>query len=313
MKNSTVAHNWAHQLKSSQNGSHFFFKGDTIYSYGHHFPIARRISSDIFLFTSRGYSSTTSQHKAIVSRAIPGKCIVVNDVCSNGPDNLLDIAKRAVAAIESSSRRRLQHGKDWNIQQANELVWSYELYKKELKVRGDKQSERLIKLAKEVLANVKEELPKIKKRIEDERRVEQARVKRELKQNIDDWHAGKVNRVSGRLEFALVRRIVSIRDGESCEFIETSQGSYAPLKAAKVLYNLLQHGKPVHGIEVGDFSVKGYVNGILSIGCHQFERSELNRLGVLLGWGELENAEAGLVRFADYEKNNQPEVNDGQH
>jgi hypothetical protein len=36
-----VAHAWAHQTGRCHRGHHMFYEGDTIYSYGHHFPIAR--------------------------------------------------------------------------------------------------------------------------------------------------------------------------------------------------------------------------------------------------------------------------------
>jgi hypothetical protein len=62
-----VAHLWAHQSQDSArtaNGN-FFFTGDTIYSYGHHFPIARHVGG-VVLFTTRGYSVTTAGHKGHV-------------------------------------------------------------------------------------------------------------------------------------------------------------------------------------------------------------------------------------------------------
>ena len=43
----------------------FYFIGDTIYSYGNHFPIARHVNG-VVLFTTRGYSVTTAGHKGIV-------------------------------------------------------------------------------------------------------------------------------------------------------------------------------------------------------------------------------------------------------
>jgi len=49
---------------------HLFIEGDTIYSYGHHFPIAKRIGANKYLFTKQGYSITTSIHKGRVLRAL---------------------------------------------------------------------------------------------------------------------------------------------------------------------------------------------------------------------------------------------------
>ena len=57
-----------------QSGNNFYFDGDTIYSYGSHFPIARHVETKrgrAVLFTTRDYSVTTSGHKWTVLAALP--------------------------------------------------------------------------------------------------------------------------------------------------------------------------------------------------------------------------------------------------
>ena len=71
-----VAHLWAHQSQDSARNPcrNFYFDGDTIYSYGSHFPIARHVETKrgrAVLFTTRNYSVTTSGHKSTVRCAIP--------------------------------------------------------------------------------------------------------------------------------------------------------------------------------------------------------------------------------------------------
>jgi hypothetical protein len=69
MKNQDVADAFAEGATQGEAG-HLFIDGDTIYSYGHHFPIARRIAPNKFLFTTKGYSQTTAVHKGRVMRAL---------------------------------------------------------------------------------------------------------------------------------------------------------------------------------------------------------------------------------------------------
>lgn len=63
-----VAHVWAQQNQQhGRNKQHnFYFTGDTIYSYGSHFPIAvivtRKSGKRCVLFTTDGSSVTTSKH-----------------------------------------------------------------------------------------------------------------------------------------------------------------------------------------------------------------------------------------------------------
>lgn len=78
-----VAHLWAHgtQDHARTQGGRFYFNGDVIYSYGSHFPIARRIvkkdKAVLFLFTKRGYSVTTNGHKHVTRRAIPHDATII--------------------------------------------------------------------------------------------------------------------------------------------------------------------------------------------------------------------------------------------
>jgi len=52
-------------------GSRMFIKGDTIYSYGIHFPIAIRTKWG-YIFNSEGYSSSTANHKRHVLGSLSG-------------------------------------------------------------------------------------------------------------------------------------------------------------------------------------------------------------------------------------------------
>ena len=78
MKNSQIAEFFVlRDLEKNQKleGSHFFIDGNTIYSYGYHFPIAVKLK-DGFLFNSCGYSMTTAKHKGYVKRAIGNNFII---------------------------------------------------------------------------------------------------------------------------------------------------------------------------------------------------------------------------------------------
>ena len=59
--------------KSAGRGQ-MYFTGDTIYSYGPHFPIAKIFRApngeEVILFTTRTYSMTTTRHIAEVQRAV---------------------------------------------------------------------------------------------------------------------------------------------------------------------------------------------------------------------------------------------------
>lgn len=54
-----------------EHNSNVFFIGDTIYSYGTHFPMAIRLSGGMYLVNADTYSPTTSKHQCYVRRNIP--------------------------------------------------------------------------------------------------------------------------------------------------------------------------------------------------------------------------------------------------
>lgn len=62
-----VMHNWLMQTGKVRNSSSVFYEGDTIYSYGHHFPMAIHIRSKKgrrwILYNTDSYSVTTGQHQ----------------------------------------------------------------------------------------------------------------------------------------------------------------------------------------------------------------------------------------------------------
>ncbi len=84
--NHEVGHYWANQVQDSGRGSNLFFEGNTIYSYGYHFLIAKHIKPGIVLFNANSYSQSTAKHKSIVRGAIPHGTTVltVPDIDING-------------------------------------------------------------------------------------------------------------------------------------------------------------------------------------------------------------------------------------
>ena len=76
-------------------GNNMFIDGDTIYSYGYHFPICRRvtINNNIFyLFNADGYSNTTAKHKSHVrSVLLKDNIILIKNLGTFQSNNMVDI------------------------------------------------------------------------------------------------------------------------------------------------------------------------------------------------------------------------------
>lgn len=112
-----IAHLWAHKTQSAARnpGKNFYFEGDTIYSYGSHFPIARHVVNakgvPAIVFTQRSYSVTTAKHINLVRRAIPASVPVfdVPTISRYGLNptitELLETAKSDRAALDSAKSK----------------------------------------------------------------------------------------------------------------------------------------------------------------------------------------------------------------
>ena len=82
MKNSMVAHLWANEKQESAYGSHFYFEGESIYSWGDHFEAGRIVRNKrgekAYLINDEYYSGSTACHQAYVRNAIPTGAKVFN-------------------------------------------------------------------------------------------------------------------------------------------------------------------------------------------------------------------------------------------
>ena len=106
-----------------------------------------------------------------------------------------------------------------------------------------------------------------------------ARLKKqeELKIKINKWRKGRqIYFYSNEIPYQLLR----INDDE----IETSSNATVSIKAAKLLYQMIKKGMPVHGHQIGNYTVNGYANDILKIGCHSIHKDEIELLAVQNNW-----------------------------
>jgi len=132
-----IPHLWAHrtQEEARNRQGNLYFTGDTIYSYGSHFPIARYVVSEggerAVLFTTASHSVTTSSHCSAVRSAIPSGIRVfhVPNVChgrysgseltaDDHEGNLADYAERIEKHVITSARARSSYARESNHEQA---------------------------------------------------------------------------------------------------------------------------------------------------------------------------------------------------
>lgn len=114
--NEEVARVWYRQEQNEGRGSggNLYFHGNTIYSYGSHFPIAKILDDGKILFTTRSYSNSTAKHINYVWRAVgySNKNVmpVYNPDASHSTNikHWLDIIDNTVMEIRNKKNRKFE-------------------------------------------------------------------------------------------------------------------------------------------------------------------------------------------------------------
>jgi hypothetical protein len=302
---SEVCHFWANRKQESGNSSNMFFRNDTIYSYGDHFPIARHENLNTILFTTRTYSISTSKHITYTRRAIPAdkKIIYVRNVedinwAWNNPCNskegkhfypvlseiknnlevmeneIISTLKKSITArtnkpyLLSSAQNALDNMADYLELRESALLPDYrkEYNRFQSFIRKTRQGLNDNTISEAIAAQVKAE-----RKAERER---QERIRKENAEKIERWKNGE-NVYLPYLKYAFLR--IEKENG----LIKTSHNAAVSIREGKILWSMIKAGKSIHGHTIGGYTVISF-NGELKIGCHVIERSEVERIGALL-------------------------------
>lgn len=271
---SQVAHLWANknQDEATNSGRSFFFNRSTIYSYGHHFPIAKHVTNEngqnFVLFTERGYSNTTSKHIAITRSACRHLDIVY---CYNPEANHETNFKHWLQCIEAEADKLAKARKPElylnNIERIASAVKKYSEYlNAPIPVM---LSEAMNIASKDQYAEYANNRAAIAKKAQEQA---QAELKKKHKKALSEW-----------LNFETHRLYVHdgsdyLRYNSENDRIETTQAVQIPNAIARTLYNLIKTDKLSVGDKVLDFKVD-QVGNIIKIGCHTFKRKYLLDFG----------------------------------
>lgn len=276
-----VAHLWANRSQDSARTSNgnLFFRGDTIYSYGSHFPIARWVSHkgrSFVLFTSQRYSVTTSAHCSEVRNAIPPgvKVFTVESVCGKGhKDNVAGYRFRILQDAKTAKRSRL-YGEEYAarlrelVSEANEYA---ELFCLKTRFAVPSESEP---------AAVEAKGREAAKRDKARREAVARKRRQELAELAAEWIRGERDTMPNDYPEILLR----VKGSR----LQTSRGAVVELDSAKKLLPLVRSGRDWHRngetIRVGDFELDAIdTAGNVQIGCHAIKRSEIERVAAALG------------------------------
>lgn len=279
-----VAHAWAHQTGRDRNGHSMFYDGDTIYSYGRHFPIARIVEvkgRTVVLFTTRSYSVSTAKQKSIVRGSIHRRILDVERPDSTDRTAQFDeMVTRAGELVEKSKRAR-SNGDEYLrqasliIRDANDFAALFDVKRPELSLES----------LGAAVAGIADRIRKAAAK-EARRRAKEAKEReRQEAESRAAWLAGAPGRWRGTVNGKALLRV----DGDN---LETSQGASVPLAHAVRAFRFIKlvrqtgTGWKRNGrvIRVGTFTVDAIdPTGNVTAGCHAIAWSEVERIAKAIG------------------------------
>lgn len=300
-KSDEIPHLWVHKTQDSarnQQGN-FYFDGDTIYSYGSHYPLAKHVTAErksaILINTStrnHGGSVTTTQHRYAVRRAIPEGVTVfdVDSLCEYTVDhkaNLESYLTESKDALGKAERSR-KHG-GYDLARAFEMRDTARKYAQFFKVTSPRFSHlptgKKLEALKAKLAERKARakiLDAAKDARTEVRRRERERIAAlELVEKIALWRQGNPNVSSW--EIGRAPAMLRIKGAE----VETSKGVTVPIdhaaRALKFVRACIAAGREYirngHTEHVGNYAIDRIeADGTLHAGCHVISYEEIQRI-----------------------------------
>lgn len=269
--NSQLAHAWANQLQPEGRASNMFFKGPVIYSYGHHYEIARFVDAPngqkVCFVNSNGYSHSTAKHTSHIRNAIPANIASFEVPFINGNSfnvgNLFAIISVMTDECKKHIQKQLTARTDnGHFNRAARLFWKIEqicnVFELPQPIRPDNWDEARTK--SENLENTRNE------------RVE-AQKQKELKKSFELLTKWLNHEYNGQLYNLPVHLRVS-KDGK---LIETTKGARVEMSEALQLLKKLRGSENVKGDQIGGFTVIDNNEQAVKIGCH------------VIGWDVINN------------------------
>ncbi len=307
MNNLMTAHLWAQQTKSHGKGHNLFFEGPTIYSYGHHFPIANFMPAApghgrrVVLLTTKTYSNSTAKHIAYVRSAIRHDTTVfhVVDVLANNKANHTANFLSMKESIKSqlnclakcrtdSTKARVSEVIVQAATHANAYSQHFRLGRR-ITLPPGQSVEELTALGQ--AWDAKDAAAKRQRQKAQEKRGAEALAR---------WMLGATKDVSSvsHLPDAYLRVTTSPL---GLPIIETTRGAEFPVDHAKRAYPVLKRcvanmGRipPDVTIRLGEFKVDQIgQNATIIAGCHCIQWAEIQRIARQLGLEDSNTNQAG--------------------
>jgi hypothetical protein len=289
-----IPHLWFHGLGNGQTYArnaqgNLYFNGPSIFSYGSHFEIARKVTTkrgDAVLLNLESRSVTTSGHQNMVRGAIPSGTSVfyIPELTGNsvtGPmhkRSLESYGKRIESALLKAARARSSWAKESNHEDAKRLTAERNSYVSFFPLRNKPLAD-VPSLDSKAVEQIRARESQRIKQVSEETKKRNAERAAKLAEDIELWKNGQL--VSGYFPNTPAMLRVSGQE------VETSLGARVPVAHAKraliLVRAVVSRGETWetngHTCHLGNYKLDRIeADGTLRAGCHVIARSERERV-----------------------------------
>jgi len=282
--NSELCHQFANNRDESRNGkaSNIFFEGVTLYSYGYHFILAKKIFVDGYWITfinANKDSISTAKHQNHVRQSLNGKTTINIPFASNRHFDLSDLIQISIKLkddINTALKAQIKaRSNDYHLRGANNTLTLL----RELNNRFPEYVETIhsveqtfplwaeaMRKAETIQASQQE---RSLRKLELEKIVKEKQAVEERK-NLSAW-------LSGLFNGQLYNLPIHLRLSTDKKQVETSHGAKVPTLEAVQMFKDIQDCKDITGRQIGYFQVREITLDYVQIGCHKIEFQFINK------------------------------------
>ena len=302
-----VAHVWVHTGTGGLYTPEYRTSTTETYFRSYNTPIAKRVNADVIIIDASHYSNTTSKHQDSVFRASThlNQLFTYIDVDATVEDNITYYLRDMETQITTLSKART------NIEPYHSFNRSKQQIERWCRVYGVELPKELPLLEEQMDASYKgfvQRRAEVESKREQKERERSAfieamkpRVERMRGDEIPLWRQHKTIDVDNYFDHAEQtrakyfgvafkgsycfdgflnnnQRFNHIRLSKDGKYLETDGHATVPIREACVLCDLLDKGKDVIGLKIGQYTILEKNEEYLKIGCHKFQWSELEHL-----------------------------------
>ena len=274
--NSQLAHVWANQLQPEGRASSMFFNGPVIYSYGHHYEIARFVIANtgqkVCFVNANGYSNSTAKHTQHVWNAIPDgiRTFKVPFLYYGSRQHCFSVEHLpgiiSAMLVECKNLCHDQIKARTNFYSFNQASGRYETIKEICFLFGIE-----IPARPENWDDAKKKAEHLRNTQGERQRAKELKELEKSKELLAKWLQHEFN---GQLYNVPVHLRIS-RDGR---LIETTKGAKVDLQAGLRLLAKLRNNQDVKGEKIDGFTLIENTLDHVKIGCHTISWPVINQL-----------------------------------